>query len=100
MRNIAISISQEDIVDAQRYHLPALLFVLVRTTGTLWRISECGVALELIAPYRTFVLPEAALFLWQHSRQNGQTIPHQFQVECHCLKTPASTQSAMLTLAV
>ena len=81
-----ISITQDDIAAAQHYQLPPLLFVLVRGTGTFWRVSDCGVALELIAPYRTFILPQPALFLWQNCLQSGLTIPHQFEVECQVLR--------------
>ncbi len=85
MNRIYISITQEDIEAASSYKLPPLLFVLVRTTGTLWRVSHCGVAVELIAPYRTFELPDEAKLLWQHSCESGTTIPHRFTVQCQRL---------------
>ena len=95
MNRIDISIAQEDIEAASTYQLPPLLFVLVRTTGTLWRVSHCGVAVELIAPYRTFELPAEAKLLWQHSCQSGTTIPHQFSVQCERLAASRPMQLSM-----
>jgi hypothetical protein len=89
MNSIHISITSEDIEAARSYELPPLLFVLVRTTGTLWRVSHCGVAFELIAPHRTFVLPTTALHWWQFYCLTGHLEPHEFTVTYEEIKATA-----------
>jgi hypothetical protein len=90
MNSIHISITCEDIEAARSYELPPLLFVLVRTTGTLWRVSHCGVAFELITPHRSFVLPTDALQWWQFYCLTGRTEPHEFTVAYEEVKATSS----------
>jgi hypothetical protein len=85
MKNLVITISFRDICEAKHYDLPPLVYALVQTTGTLWRISECGTAVEVMAPFRTFVLQDEALELWRHYMQTGFVSPHTCELQCHSL---------------
>jgi len=94
MQNIVISIIFADIVKAQLYELPPLVYALVQTTGTLWRISECGAGIEVMAPFRTFVLEGEALALWQHYYQTGLVSPCTCQIQCHTLTATTELSTA------
>jgi hypothetical protein len=85
MKNIIVSISFADIAEAQHFELPPLVYALVQATGTLWRISECGTAVEVMAPFRTFALQGEALELWQHYNQTGFVPPHTCELSCESL---------------
>ena len=88
--HVAIALSSADIREAQQYGLAPLVYALIHATGTLWRISECGTAIEVMAPFRTFVLEGQALQLWQRYRQTGFVPPHRCEVICQSLVAPTS----------
>lgn len=85
MNDITFSITPSVIREAQQYGLPPLIYVLVQSTGTLWRISECGTAVEVVAPFRTFVLKDRPLQLWRRYCQTGTVPPHACEVQCYSL---------------
>lgn len=79
---LAIRITREDVLDAERFGIkPPLIYVLQRTTSTLWRISDCGVALEVTPPYRSCVISSQVLnYLRDHQDDENMT-PYEFELQ-------------------
>ncbi|MBW3636923.1 MAG: hypothetical protein KY445_10770 [Armatimonadetes bacterium] len=90
---LSFQLSEEDIADAHRYGLQnALLYLISNRTGTLWRMSECGVGMEIMEPYRTFRLCDEDLSLWWLYQSSGVFVPCRLRIELHTFgsrpKTP------------
>ena len=89
MQELRLQITAADIEGARQYGLTnPILYALVQTTGTLWRMSECGVVLEVTPPYRVFLLPPEALSYRSVESANRLKLPVVFIVECHLCKEP------------
>lgn len=72
MQQIKIEVTEQDILSARQYDINnPIICALLRVTGSLWQMSECGVVLEVAPPHRTFVLSEEALEYWQAYQTTG-----------------------------
>ncbi len=97
---LTFQLTEEDIADAHRYGLQnALLYLISNCTGTLWRMSECGVGMEIMEPYRTFRLCEEDMSLWWLYQTSGVFVPCRLRMELHafgaCPKTPRPARLAL-----
>ena len=91
MQNLKISITENDIQSAEGFKIAnPVLFMLQRATGTFWRIYDDGFALEIMAPFRSCLLPDAALRCWREYSSAGRMAPVEFEVELHSPEVRAS----------
>jgi hypothetical protein len=86
---MTFQLSEEDIVSAKRYGMrDALLYQICNRTGTLWRMTECGVGMEIMAPYRTLRISEEGTTDWINFRTCDFSIPHNLRVEFYPYGAP------------
>lgn len=77
-------LTKEDIAAAKRYGLRnALLYLICNRTGTLWRMTECGVGMETMPPYRTLRVCDEDATQWQFYQANGLLVPCRLRVEIY-----------------
>ena len=82
MEVIIIQVTQEDLDGAEKYGLhDPILHAIGRTTGTLWRISEAGLAREVTPPYRSCVLTAEVLDRWCAYREARVMAPFEFEAQ-------------------
>lgn len=65
-----------------------ILFVLQQETGTLWKMTEFGVAIEIMLPYRSVVLSRQALAQWYTYQATGHMEPFEFTAEVRYRRHP------------
>ena len=82
MELITIQVTQEDLDGAEKYGLhDPILHAIGRTTGTLWHISEAGLAREITPPYRRCAL-SAEVLGWRCVYQETQAMaPFEFEAQ-------------------
>ena len=79
---LTIRITPEDVREAERFGIsPPLIYVLQRATSTLWRISDCGVALEVTPPYRSCVISSQVLNYLRDNLADENMPPYEFELE-------------------
>ena len=78
MEKLTLSITDEDIASATRFEVDnPVLHKLHTTTGTLWRLCSDGLAMEIMTPFRTTLLPTWALCDWHaNSAHEGSAANH------------------------
>ncbi len=82
MQKVVLRLGEQDIEDARRYGLQnAILYLLSNATGTLWRLSECGVAIEIMVPYRTALIWGGHQHLWRSFPKGEAVLPCDLHVE-------------------
>lgn len=88
-----VRVTPEDIKEAQQDGAgDPFAVALRRVTGTPWKMSGWGVAIEMSAPYRTLVLPCPALRAWQIYQHTGSSEPFEFTAE---ICTPADGKKVL-----
>lgn len=66
---IELHLTEEDMRHAHEFGFEGtLLSRLATLTGTLWRMSPCGVGTEVMAPHRTFILAPESREVWYDSQ--------------------------------
>ena len=79
---LTIRITPEDVREAERFGInPPLIYVLQRATSTLWRISDCGVALEVTPPYRSCVISSQVLNYLRDHQDDENMPPYEFELQ-------------------
>lgn len=82
MERLTIEVRSADIEGSQKYGLDdPVLVALQRITGTLWRMSEYGVALEIMAPARVLFLRGGTLERWRTYQTTRTMMPFEFVAE-------------------
>jgi hypothetical protein len=87
MERLRIRVTKRDVDEAQRYELDPLVCALARVTGTLWRVSECGTALEVVPPYHVFLLDRKTHQLWRAYRDQPSMPALDFVAICYPLRS-------------
>lgn len=87
MAKIKLCINDEDLVSAERYEIAnPVLHKLQNTTGTLWRLCDDGLAMEVMSPFRATLLPLHALNAWHAESENGRSVPCEIELELYHLQ--------------
>ncbi|MBV9468168.1 MAG: hypothetical protein JOZ57_02850 [Abitibacteriaceae bacterium] len=87
----SFQVTQSDIDNCRRWKMnDPILFVLQQETGTLWKMTAGGVAIEIMQPYRTVVLSRQALEQWHAYRETGCMTPFEFTAEVRYGRPPAN----------
>lgn len=101
MKRLTIEVTATDIEGSQKYGLDdPVLFALQRSTGTLWRMSEYGVALEIMAPARVLFLRGEALERWRTWQATRVMPPFEFVAEFKTGTKPPDFPALTLDAAV
>lgn len=83
MQALRINIGSEDIRQAFVFGVNPVAFLLTSFTGHPWQISDVGVGMELLPPYRTFVFEGEDLEHWRNYVQHKTSLLGQFHLELH-----------------
>ncbi|HEX8551982.1 MAG TPA: hypothetical protein VF681_10565 [Abditibacteriaceae bacterium] len=84
MERISLSITETDVVAAARYGIRNIIaYALQKQTGTLWRIYENGLALEIMKPHRACHISASLLRRWQQHYTTQGEAPFLCDLEMH-----------------
>ncbi len=82
MEKMTLLITPEAIHKSERFGLRnPILCALQNTTGTLWRVYDDGMVLEVMTPYRACSLPDEAMERWREYRATGIMKPFSVTLE-------------------
>lgn len=77
-----IEVTEQDIKDSDRFGMnDPVMRALQRATDSLWRMSEAGVALEALPPYRTAMLRGEVFDRWRAFKATHTIAPFAFEAQ-------------------
>jgi hypothetical protein len=81
---VHLKITCDDICNARHYGISdPVTFALLQCTRTPWRVSPCGIGMELAPPHRTFIFRGCDFERWHFCRAYGFDAPTEFRLELH-----------------
>lgn len=81
---LTLSFTAKDIDYAQLHGFKnAALRLLSLHSDTLWRLTDCGVGMEVVPPYHTVIVRQNDLARWNRWIQDGLTEPGELHLEVH-----------------
>ena len=81
---LTLSFTAKDIDYAQLHGFKnAALRLLSMHSDTLWRLTDCGVGMEVVPPYHSVIVHEDDLEQWNDWIQHGLTAPGELRLEIH-----------------
>lgn len=97
MSKLMLCVTDEDVAMAARFEIfNPVLHKLHQTTDTLWRLCDNGVALEIMAPFRTTQLPSWAVRDW---RTNSAPDGHAADGHAHHPVLPCEIELELVPLS-
>jgi hypothetical protein len=97
---LKLCITTEDVARAERFKIAnPVLHKLQNTTGTLWRLCDDGLAMEIMSPFRATCLPLWALRGWYAESENGRALPCEIELGLYPLQPDGDAADYDSTLA-
>lgn len=93
---LRVMVTASDIQAAESSGLDnPILIALQRQTGSVWSLSDIGLALEVTAPFRTALLCDKAFDHWCHFIATRRMEPFDFMLEIYTAELPPAWQQKL-----
>jgi hypothetical protein len=92
---LKLCITAEDLASAERFKIAnPVLHKLQNTTGTLWRLCNDGLAMEIMPPFRATLLPLWSLRGWHGESENERALPCEIEMNLYPLQPEGKAAGA------
>lgn len=92
---LKLTTTKEDINKSIRFKVcNPILYALQRTTGTLWRMYDDGLLVEVMEPFRAYQLPLEALKQYEAFEAGADITPFECELEPHASAPALSASTA------